>query len=171
MRNHILSAFAVLITLSFSSCSNSDEAQKNKVEKKVVEEKPSVNFDWLLGDWVRINNKSENKRTYETWDKYNNDEYLGIGYTVHDSDTVAQEEMSLILKEGQWNFEVMANGEAETTKFKVTNIGTSQFTVENKELSFPNKIKYWKDGKNIKAIVSGDSLKLSFEFEKLNTTE
>ncbi len=42
-----------------------------------------------------------------------------------------------------------------------------EFTCENKELDFPKKIKYWKNGDRINALVSGDDLEISFEFERI----
>jgi hypothetical protein len=34
-------------------------------------------------------------------------------------------------------------------------------------LDFPKLIKYWKNGNKINALVAGDSLKLSFEFKRI----
>ncbi len=54
----------------------------------------------------------------------------------------------------------------------ITFIGTSyndyEFTCENNEIDFPNKIKYWKNGQNINASVSNSEMEISFEFEKLD---
>ncbi|MCK5776191.1 MAG: hypothetical protein KAH25_08445, partial [Bacteroidales bacterium] len=50
--------------------------------------------------------------------------------------------------------------------FKMTSYTDQEFICENKELDFPKSIKYWKEGKKIKAIVSGDDMEIAFEFER-----
>lgn len=47
----------------------------------------SRNFDWLCGNWVRTNDE-EGYRTYENWMKNSNTEYIGLGCTLQDGDTV-----------------------------------------------------------------------------------
>jgi len=41
------------------------------------------------------------------------------------------------------------------------------FTCENEVLDFPKKIKYWKNGDKINALVSGDGMEITFEFERI----
>ncbi|MEM8566439.1 MAG: alpha/beta fold hydrolase, partial [Bacteroidota bacterium] len=47
-------------------------------------------FDWLLGNWERINDKKDLK-TYENWVKIGADEYRGLSFTLEQSDTVWKE--------------------------------------------------------------------------------
>jgi len=58
-------------------------------------------------------------------------------------------------------------GETEATAFKGTSHDADQFTCENNEIDFPNKIKYWRNGDKIHASVPNSEMKIAFEFEKL----
>ncbi|MGJ1431662.1 DUF6265 family protein [Sphingobacterium spiritivorum] len=126
----------------------------------------AVNFDWISGNWQRTN-EEKGKTTLESWEKLNDSAYHGIGFTLRDKDTISQEQMQLIKTNGNWNLLVKAPEEKEFTKFRVSDISTDSFTCKNDSLSFPKQIKYWKNGENLHALVSGDSTMLSFEFEKL----
>lgn len=57
--------------------------------------------------------------------------------------------------------------ESEPTTFNGVSHNENEFTCENREIDFPNKIKYWKKGNRINAMVSGGEMAISFEFEKL----
>ncbi len=63
---------------------------------------------------------------------------------------------------------VKASEEKEWITFLGTSHSTNEFIVENNEIDFPNKIKYWKDGNKLKASVSNSEIKIPFEFEKLD---
>ena len=61
---------------------------------------------------------------------------------------------------------VQPQDEPEPITFNMTNFNQQEFVCENKTLDFPKLIKYWKNGNKINALVSGDDMKISFEFEK-----
>ena len=159
----ILSIIAIAI-LFLSSCTskNSEESktQNNEILKSIE------NFDWLLGNWKR-NNENENRETFEIWKKKNNSEYYGIGFTLQNNDTIKQEKIKLTKLNNNWILEVKVPEETESITFNLTSIGNKEFICENKEIDFPKKIKYWKNGAKINALVSGDEMEIPFEFERI----
>ena len=124
------------------------------------------NFDWLLGKWQRIN-EEQGKNTFENWKKNNNSEYNGIGFTIQKNDTISQEKMKIVKTNGKWNLLVKTLEEKEFIRFEMSEIQEDKFECKNDTLDFPKLIKYWKNGNKINALVAGDSLKLSFEFKRI----
>ena len=157
----------LLIGFLIISCNQTKkENQKIDVKSITVTEK-SENFDWLLGKWKRLN-EEEGKETFENWEKIKETEYSGIGFTIQKGDTIKQEKILLTKDNGKWNLTVKAPEELEFTTFIGVSHNENEFTCENHEIDFPNKIKYWKSEHKIKATVSGSGMKISFEFEKLD---
>ena len=142
------------------------EKQKEEIKSETMIEK-SENFDWLLGKWKRLN-EEEGKETFENWNKINETEYSGIGFTMQNGDTIKQEKIRLTKTSGKWNLTVKVPEESESITFNGIIHNETEFTCENNEIDFPNKIKYWKNGNRINAMVSGGEMEISFEFEKLN---
>jgi hypothetical protein len=160
--------FGILLLITIVTLSSISCTEKRKKETKIKIEKQAVNanFDWLLGSWIR-NNEEEGKETYEIWEKISPSEYAGIGFTMQNNDTLKQEKIKLINLDGKWNLEVQPQDEPEATTFKMTSYAAQEFICENKSLDFPKLIKYWKNGKKINALVAGDNMKISFEFERI----
>lgn len=149
-----------LIAFAFTMCNTK---QNEKTESTTTK---FENFDWLLGKWQRIN-EEQGKTTFENWGKASNSEYNGIGFTIQNNDTINQERMKIVEIDGQWNLFVKTLEEKEFIKFEMSEIEENKFECKNDTLNFPKLIKYWKDGNKINALVSGDSLKLSFEFKRI----
>lgn len=143
----------ILILLSFTMC-------KTKQNEK------TENFDWLLGKWQRIN-EEKGKTTFENWEKIDNSEYNGVGFTLQNNDTISQEQMKIIETDGKWDLLVKTPEEKEFIRFELSEIKEEKFEFKNDTLDFPKLIKYWKNGDKINALVLGDSLKLSFEFKRI----
>ena len=101
-------------------------------------------------------------------EKIKETEYSGIGFTMQNGDTIKQERIRLTKINGNWSLTVKAPEETESITFKMTDYNTSEFTCENNEIDFPNKIKYWKNGAKINASVSNSEMEIPFEFEKLS---
>lgn len=160
MKKLLILFFGILIV----SCNGHKKEILEKKTEEIASEQTS--FDWLLGDWERLGEK-EGKRTFEKWQKINANEYSGIGFTMKDKDTVWQETMKLVDTNGTWNLVVKAPDEIKPTLFKMTNHTDNEFTCENHEIEFPNKIKYWKNGDKMNALVSNPEMEIPFEFEKL----
>lgn len=138
-----------VIMLTLSSCSQQHE-----------------NFDWLIGQWVRVND-SEGNTTYEFWEKKSKTEYTGLGFTIQQSDTVWKENIGLQKKDGTWNFEVFGMTDSKPTIFLMSSFENDRFVVENKENEFPKKIEYRLVDNNLHAVISGGGPEILFEFEKM----
>lgn len=123
-------------------------------------------FDWLVGNWERTNEKPD-RQTYESWQKINELEYRGIGFTLQQNDTIWKEDIRLIKLKNNWNFEVRGKDDSTPTIFKLVNIEKRKFICENQENEFPKKIEYAKEGDKIRAIISGGEMEIPFEFEQI----
>ncbi|NOR87687.1 MAG: hypothetical protein GQ527_08770 [Bacteroidales bacterium] len=144
------------------SCEDSPKQQNKEEQAPVITE----NFDWLLGNWQRSNEK-EDRETFETWEKMSKTEYNGIGFALQNNDTISLENMKLIKIDLGWDLKVMLRGESTPTVFNVVKIENESFECTNDLNEFPTKIHYWKDGEKIKATVSGCELEIAFEFVKV----
>ena len=83
-------------------------------------------------------------------------------------DTIKQEKIQLINTSEKWNLTVKVPEEVESITFKMTNHSENEFTCENTEIDFPNKIRYWKNGDKISASVSNTEMEIQFELKRLN---
>lgn len=155
----------LLIGITLLSCNQStkENSESNSTESTMKSE----NFDWLLGKWKRLN-EEEGKETFENWKKTSDTEYLGIGFTMQNGDTIKQEKIRLTKSGENWDIIVKVPEETESITFKGISHNESEFTCENNEIDFPNKIKYWKNGDKIKASVSNAEMEIPFEFEKIS---
>lgn len=156
----------LLVGIFMISC-NQRKKEHQKIEVESAEVIESVeNFDWLLGKWQRLD-EEEGKETFENWEKVKKTEYSGIGFTMQNGDTIKQERIKLLEVNGKWNLIVKAPEEQESITFTGVSHSKNEFTCENKEIDFPNKIKYWKNENRLNAMVSGGEMEIPFEFEKL----
>lgn len=162
MKNIIILSFSILLILI--GCNNNQK--KENIETKVKSIEISENFDWILGEWIR-NNEKKGKNTYEIWKKNSTSEYTGFGYTIKENDTVRQEFIKLYYKDEKWLLQVDLLGSPDIVTFKMTSIANSGFICENQNNDFPKLIKYWKNGNKLNALVSGDDFQIPFEFEKI----
>lgn len=158
----------LLIGISIYSCDQKKETNTkstpDKEQSKIVMQ--TENFDWLLGKWKRLN-EEVGKETFENWKKISEVEYSGIGFTLQNSDTIKQEKIRLTKSDGNWNIEVKVPEETMSITFKGVSHSKNEFTCENNEIDFPNRIKYWKTGDRLNASVSNIEMEIPFEFEKL----
>lgn len=158
--------FTLLITITALSCNQNTKS--TQPEKTAMETKSEVteNFDWLTGKWKRLDDK-DGKKTFENWDKLSAGEYSGFGYTLLKNDTITQEKMSLVQKEGQWSLFVKMPEEKAPTEFKMIEFNSTRFICINDSIDFPKRIEYWVENEQLKAKISNEELVISFEFEKI----
>tara|TARA_R110002126_G_scaffold157104_1_gene304601 strand:+ start:28632 stop:29066 length:435 start_codon:yes stop_codon:yes gene_type:complete len=138
----------VLILLFIFSCTN--EVKKTQ--------KPT----FLIGDWKRLNDKA-GSQTYEMW----NTNLVGMGYTMKGKNRSFQEILSIVKINDTLHLKVKDVNE-NPTLFKFTNQTDTSFVCENPKNEFPKKITYFKDGKQLKAIVAADDFRIDFIFDKVN---
>ena len=158
MKNLLLAIFSILILWSCDSNTKPEVKNENKTET-------TENLEWLIGKWKRSNNES-GKTTFETWHKINKKEYKGNGYTLSNNDTISMENMTISKANNKWKLAVITKDEETPTYFNIIKIDNNSFTCENKDIDFPNKIHYWKDGETLKATVSNSDINIDFIFEK-----
>jgi hypothetical protein len=115
----------------------------------------------MIGNWERGDDKP-GRTTFEQWEQASEILYLGLSYTMVDSDTVWQEKMQLVANEPGWILEV--NGEGETIPFRLTSIKQDAFISENAEHDFPKMITYALRGDSLAAVISGGGTEVPFTF-------
>ncbi len=155
------------LVLLLLSCNKQKESSVKTVSQPETEQKQITDFDWLLGKWKRLQ-EEEGKETFENWKKISESEYSGIGFTMQNGDTVKQERIRLKRNGDHWDLLVKTPDETEAIMFKGIRHSADAFTCENTTIEFPQEIKYWKDGEQLKASVSGGDMEILFVFEKLN---
>ena len=143
---------AIVLVFGLISCNSKDTPS-------------DFNLDWLQGDWQRMNDK-EGKQTFEHWKKISNHEYVGLGFTLQNKDTIFKENMRLLPIEGVWNLEVTGVNE-NPTLFYFSNQTKNSFVCENPNNEFPKKIEYQLLDKKLKAKVSAGEMEVAFDFEKI----
>lgn len=151
----------LLIAIVLVKC-NYDQDRRQEISNS-----KEVNFEWLLGNWQRVNTEDSNL-TYESWKKINDSEYEGVGFTLRNNDTISKELMKITESNGSWNLLVKMKGEIDFTRFYISDIQLDRFEAKNDTLDFPKVIQYWKSKERLNALVAADSLKLAFEFMKLD---
>jgi hypothetical protein len=124
--------------------------------------KKTLKPTFLIGEWKRLNDKPSNQ-TFEVW----NTNLVGMGYTLKGKKRSFQEILSIIKINDTLHLEVKGVNE-KPTLFKFTNQTDTSFVCENPRNEFPKKITYFKDGEQLKAIVSADDFRIDFIFDKMN---
>ncbi len=158
----------IIVFALLQSCQNkSDLTTGEEISTNDMPES-AENFDWLIGDWKRIN-ESAGKETYENWEKNSRDLYTGKGYTLEAGDTVKMENMRLKRTSNRWMLSVGTLDEDKPTFFKMTDSAENSFTCVNDSIVFPKKIIYLTDGDKLYAQIEGDDLKIDFAFRKMES--
>ncbi len=123
--------------------------------------KKSQKPNFLIGDWIRTNNKKESS-TYEFWKK----DFIGLGFTLKSKDTTFKEILSIVEVNDTLFLKVEGVNE-NPTFFKFTSQTDTSFVCENSKNEFPKKITYYTENKFLKAEVSSDDYKINFVFKKI----
>lgn len=155
-----IAAFAMAILMA--SCNNPGTGHEKDGALSSLE-----NFDWLVGEWQRTNEKV-GRETIEMWRKETDSQYLGFGATIQDGDTVWYEHIKLVESNNLWSFEVTGKGDTTATVFMLTKIEKGKFTSENDQNEFPKKIEYHIMGNTLKALISGGDMEIPFDFKRVN---
>jgi len=159
----LMKNLCIVFLFTLLSCGGKDTSEGKSLERGISD----TGFDWLLGNWERVNDAGE-ELTYEFWEKVDNATYMGVGFTLLHADTIWQEQMLLVNTEDGWIFEAISKGEDTPTLFRLTQISPDSFTSENPEHDFPTKIKYVRSGAALKAVISGEGMEIPFDFERIS---
>ncbi len=156
----------LMLTLAIS-CKEQKKEDRVIEEPRIENQTQITSFDWLLGLWKRMNEKS-GIETFEIWKKNNPTEYSGIGFTLQNRDTVKQERILLKKTKDKWYLIVEIPEESARVLFTVKEIKNNEFTCVNNKNDFPKTIKYWIHDERLFAKVSNEEMEIPFEFEKVD---
>lgn len=156
-----------IILLLFVTIIVSCQQKKSEISTDNSQDITIENFDWLLGQWERTNDE-EGRKTYENWTKINEKSYSGVGFAMKENDTISKELIQLLNENNTWSLKVITKEDSSPTVFQVVVFDATSFTCENAKNEFPKKIRYSAEGKKMFALISGDGMEISFEFEKIN---
>lgn len=145
----------LLVTALFLLAHTSYAQESNKEKFKKLE--------WLVGKWIRTNAKA-GQSGYETWAKVSDLKLTGKGVTLKGKETIFVEDMSFVEKDNDIYCAVIAGDEKQPVYFKLTALSANSFTCENPKHDFPKKISYQRNGKNIKAVISGNGQSVDYNF-------
>jgi hypothetical protein len=125
----------------------------------------SQTFDWLTGTW-----KLEDKPVYEVWKKNSDQGWEGVSYEINGQDTIIQEKMSIINRDGNFHYIPDVAENSGVVDFVMTSVNKRSFVAENPEHDFPKVIRYTivrKAGKEfINASIEGNGKIVHYTFEK-----
>jgi len=124
----------------------------------------SSEFDWLLGDWQRLNDRP-GRSTFEHWTKISDSEYQGLSYTLRNEDTIFKEHMKLLWDKSRWIYDVRGGNEAPVL-FIVIDQDSESFTCENQQNEFPRFIEYSLVDQRLVVKISGAGQEITFSFIK-----
>jgi hypothetical protein len=96
-----------------------------------------------------------------------NTNLVGMGYTMKGKKRSFQKILSIVKLNDTLHLEVKGVNR-KSTLFKFTNQTDTSFICENQQNKFPKKITYFKDDKQLKAILADDDFRIDFIFEKVN---
>jgi len=122
-------------------------------------------LDWLEGTWTRLEMKPGHTG-YESWKKISTAEWKGSGVNMKGTDTAFVEKLKLVIKDEIIYYVADIAENKEPVYFKLTVITGNSFVCENPQHDFPKKITYQKEGKKLKATISGDGKSFDYLFEK-----
>lgn len=159
-----------LVLIGFVSCKNnekeitSDEnASENRYEKL-------KELQWMLGTWT---NKTEEEFSQETWSRENDSTFTGYSFVEVEGEVVFAETMALELKSENLLLTVASAKDKDTkpVTFKMIPSEKGQFTFENKNHDFPQKIVYTNPAKDslhawIEGTSEGKAKRVEFYFTR-----
>lgn len=157
----------LLFPLLLNCCKNNSET-KNSVSTENSEK--IAQLKWLLGTWVHENG---NEFSQETWSKENDNTFTAFSFTQVGKETVFAETMALETKMQDLFLTVaIANqNEKKPVTFKMISSKNGQFTFENKNHDFPQRIVYTNPVKDslhawIEGTENGEAKRIDFSFSR-----
>lgn len=128
-------------------------------------EKEFARLSWLEGTWTRTNTKPGRSGT-ERWIKGQATELIGWGVSMKGSDTSFVEKLKIVVKGGDVYYVSDVPENSKPIEFKVITIDDNSFVCENPAHDFPKQIAYYKNGSDLRAVISGDGKEVEFLFRK-----
>ncbi len=107
------------------------------------------------------------RNSNERWIRISGTEWQGFGLSMKGQDTAVLEKLKLIIKDDSIYYVADVPENNQPVYFKLTEISENAYTCENVEHDFPKKIIYQRDGKKLKATISGNGTSIDYWFEKI----
>lgn len=112
---------------------------------------PVAQFDWLSGHWC---GRQGDERIEEMWTTPAGTAMLGMARTLGDAGMQSFEYMRIEERAGKPHF-VAQPGGAPPTAFAIGAHDAQSATFHNPGHDFPQTVRYWRDGANLRAEISG----------------
>lgn len=120
---------------------------------------------WLAGTWNRTNAKA-GRLEKESWSLASATELNGSGFMIRGNDTLVVEKLKILVKDNSIFYAADVKGNNGIVYFKLTSLDSNGFSCENPEHDFPKKIVYLRQGRQLKATISGNGKSIDYLFEK-----
>lgn len=160
----------LVFPLLLNSCKNNSDAEKPKTEITSEKFEKIDQLQWILGTWINQNGKEFSQ---ETWSQESPSSFTAFSFTQVGKETVFAETMALEQKADSLLLTVAtAKPEQENpVTFKLIPSENGQFTFENKNHDFPQRITYSNPAKDslyawIEGQVDGELRKVDFHFSR-----
>jgi hypothetical protein len=130
--------------------------------------KPEKDFNklsWLEGTWTRTNAKPGRSGT-ERWTRAEGNILMGWGVSMKGTDTSFVEKLKIVIKSGDIYYVSDVPENPKPVDFKLTFVDGNSFVCENPAHDFPKKIAYYRDGNNLRAVISGDGKEIEYLFRR-----
>ncbi len=144
--------FVIALILAIQSCYGQVSSDLSKLS-------------WLEGKWERTNTKA-GRKGFEVWTKVSSTQWTGKGVNMTGADTTFVEKLKLVVKDGVPYYVADVPENKGEVLFKFTEFTPNSFVCENAQHDFPKKIAYYRDGDNLKAVISGDGKSIEYLFVK-----
>jgi hypothetical protein len=162
----------LLFPLLLNSCKNSSEAEKDETEIVAKNYEKIDQLQWLLGTWI---NQNGEEFSQETWSQESPNTFTAFSFTQVGKETVFAETMALEQKADSLLLTVATPNQKQEkpVTFKMIYSENGEFTFENKNHDFPQRIVYTNPAKDslhawIEGTVNGESKKVDFYFSRKN---
>jgi hypothetical protein len=96
---------------------------------------------WIISKWEGV---TPNGKLYEVWTQKNDTTYSGVSFFVAEGDTLFTESILLVLSKGELYYipTVSNQNNASPITFTLISVANTEFTFENKNHDFPQRIVY-----------------------------
>ena len=120
--------------------------KKDRMSGTPANQRGSVDLDWMVGEWQE---EKANQTIVENWMKINENELIGEGYAISQTDTVFYEQLKISSFNGQVILQMQIDQASPPVNFQLVRNDGSIAVFNNYEIEFPNEIVYERLGNNI----------------------
>jgi len=120
-----------------------------------------------MQDLLQLNGKwtsSESVLFNEYWHIKSDTLLLGLGFSLHENDTVFKEELKIFYLDGNVFYGAKVGESDQFILFKLTKAGKDSWIFENPEHDYPNIISYEIDGEHLFATTTNSNGNKKIEF-------